>query len=76
MSSNGVSDFNAELTKHLTLKKQQKQQTQHGTSTSSDPGSRINRGPPPQPPNKMPDTTQTQLPANNYLFKQNQHQIR
>lgn len=65
-NSNGsvVSDFNAELTKHLTLKKQKKQQQeqqqqQQGTNSSGECSSRINRGPPPQPPSKSFSRTVT-----------------
>ncbi|XP_037051852.1 WAS/WASL-interacting protein family member 2 isoform X3 [Bradysia coprophila] len=49
-NSNGPAlDFNAELTKHLTLKKQKKQQ-QEQSANATEANLRTNRGPPPQPP--------------------------
>lgn len=56
--SPAVGDFNAELTKHLTLKKQKKQQQQQQQESNS-PNESRNRGPPPQPPTKNPLTTVT-----------------
>lgn len=75
-SSNGapVIDFNAELTKHLTLKKQKKQQQNQGSPTASDSNSRANRGPPPQPPIKnasisVTDNNSTK-PNSSHIHKQ------
>lgn len=54
-----VGDFSAELAKTLTLKKQKKQQQESNSNTVSEPVTRVNRGPPPQPPVKNPNTTVT-----------------
>lgn len=61
LNGSGVMDFNAELTKHLTLKnqKKQQQQQQQQQSSPSESSVRMNRGPPPQPPNKAPSQTVT-----------------
>lgn len=49
-NSNGVGplDFNAELTKKLTLKRQKQQPSQQVIATEAN--LKLNRGPPPQPP--------------------------
>lgn len=64
-SNNGPLDFNAELTKHLTLKRQ-KQQQQPPTTTNqqqhinaTEANLKTNRGPPPQPPSQPPKNLST-----------------
>lgn len=55
-----IGDFSAELAKTLTLKKQKKQQQDSNSSLVSESGvTRVNRGPPPQPPVKNPNTNVT-----------------
>lgn len=56
-ASNGPMDFNTELTKHLTLKRQKQQQQQQPQPptnnthiNATEANLRTNRGPPPQPP--------------------------
>lgn len=54
-----IGDFSAELAKTLTLKKQKKQQQESNSNSVSESVTRNNRGPPPQPPVKNPNTTVT-----------------
>lgn len=51
VNDNVALDFNSELTKHLTLKKQKQQQQQQQKSVT-EANLKINRGPPPNPPVK------------------------
>lgn len=52
-ASNGPQDFNSELNKHLTLKRQKQQ------INATEANLRTNRGPPPQPPAAPPKNITT-----------------
>lgn len=72
VSNGSTLDFNAELTKHLTLKKQKQEQQVNATEANL----RTNRGPPPQPPNKSSKTQVSETVSNtttSYAFKQQSH---
>uniref|UniRef100_A0A1B0DJJ3 Uncharacterized protein n=1 Tax=Phlebotomus papatasi TaxID=29031 RepID=A0A1B0DJJ3_PHLPP len=56
VNDNVALDFNSELTKHLTLKKQKQQQQQQQKSVT-EANLKINRGPPPNPPMKTSTIT-------------------
>lgn len=60
-------DFNAELTKHLTLKKQKQQQQPQVNATEAN--LRTNRGPPPQPPTQKNITSVSSWGHNNKNIK-------
>lgn len=61
-SNNGPMDFNTELTKHLTLKRQKQQQHVVGSTShinATEANLKTNRGPPPQPPTQPPKNLST-----------------